>query len=126
VVTVENSAFVSNVADFGGGLFNNNGAVTIVGSTFDSNRSFGGGALVNSGELTIIGSTFSNNVADEGGGRFTTTGIVRIIRSRFTKNNAAHFVGGIVFAEDFDTLAVWPTALSVIGWEPLWPWTRPN
>jgi hypothetical protein len=32
----------------------------------------------------------------------------------------------IVLAEDFDTLTVWPTALSVIGWKPGRLGTSPN
>jgi hypothetical protein len=32
----------------------------------------------------------------------------------------------IVFAENFDTLSVCPTALSVIGWKPLLPGTIHN
>jgi hypothetical protein len=92
-VTVQNSAFVNNrAASVGGGLVNNNGAVTIIESIFDSNGGGGfgtgsAGALWNSGELTIIRSTFSNNhhVFDSGG-LTTTNGIVRITSSRFTKN----------------------------------------
>ena len=77
VVTVENSAFVSNVA----ALANNNGAVTIIESTFDSNRGLNG-ALWNNGELTIIGSTFSNNLADDvAGGLLTIDGIPPKIES---------------------------------------------
>src|SRR5262249_13775776 len=67
----------NNNADFGGGLFNNNGTVTITHTTFDGNDAqFSGGGLSNGlllgivegDTVTIANSTFVHNISDGGGG----------------------------------------------------------
>src|SRR5262249_58555579 len=52
---------------FGGGI-QNNGALTVTGSTFTGNRANFGGGIQNSGTLTVTGSTLSGNAAAGGGG----------------------------------------------------------
>jgi len=53
----------NNGGSWGGGIYNNNGWVTVTDSVFSSNTANYGGGITNDGTLTIIGSTFSNNKA---------------------------------------------------------------
>src|SRR6267154_1818364 len=63
-----------NSADFGGGIFNLNGALTVNNCTISGNEAaFSGGGIVNSGSaaaarLTITNSTISDNSATANGG----------------------------------------------------------
>src|SRR5262249_39324637 len=52
---------------FGGGI-QNNGTLTVTGSTFTGNRANFGGGIQNNGTLTVTGSTLSGNAAAGGGG----------------------------------------------------------
>lgn len=76
-VTVVNSTFTGNLAEFGGGAIYNQAALSIYDSAFDSNRVWGvpssgsgGGAIYNTtsaGRLEIAGSAFTSNTAGRGG-----------------------------------------------------------
>ena len=55
----------------GGGICNNEGSITISGSTISNNIAnylYGGGIYNYDGSITISGSTISNNSARDGGG----------------------------------------------------------
>ena len=91
-VTVTNSIFSSNQADYGGGIdHQGSGTLVIVDSTFSDNSasSKGGGIHTFSGTLTVTNSTFSNNSADwRGGGINQDGGTVTVTNSTFSDNNA--------------------------------------
>ncbi len=71
-ISISNSTFSGNTtSQFGGAIFNNNGALTISNSTFSGNSARLGGAIFNAsstGPLTIESSTISGNSARQGGG----------------------------------------------------------
>jgi hypothetical protein len=68
-MTITNSTFSGNSADFGGGIFNNGGTMTVTNSTFSGNSaiSAGGGIANADGTVTITNSTISGNSVILGG-----------------------------------------------------------
>src|SRR6266566_3351517 len=90
----------------GGGLFNDDGTVSIANSTFANNSGGDGGGLATlDGTLTITNSTFANNSAAWGGGLWNGSGVnsiigdtsstVSISNSTFANNSAGRFGGGL-------------------------------
>jgi len=71
-----------------GAIYNNNGAVSVADTTFDSNHATTGGAIYNQGgTLTIDRSTFSSNPADaDGGAIFNNTGTLTVADTSFLTN----------------------------------------
>ncbi len=58
----------------GGAIYNNEGQMTVVDATFNSNTAAEyGGAIMNRGEMTVSGSEFVNNVAGLIGGAISTS-----------------------------------------------------
>lgn len=85
------------------------GYVTISNSKFDSNfAEFGGAVLQLGGNLEIINTTFANNRALENGGAiYTSNATVTISKSEFSKNSADKDsgYGGAVFV-DYGTVKI--------------------
>ncbi len=85
----------------GGGIFNNDGTLSISNSTLSNNSApnefgSGGGIFNNGGTLSIDNSTFANNSASgEGGGIFNNGGTLSINNSTFANNSASGDGGGI-------------------------------
>src|SRR5439155_23348114 len=75
-LSVVDSTFSGNMADFGGGLSNVNAAVAVVlRTTFRGNLAhFYGGGLMNDNAavVDVYETTFSNNIAANGGGVFNS------------------------------------------------------
>ena len=68
-VTIKNSTFDSNTATFfGGAIFNNGGAVSLINSTFAANSAQEGGGIDNYGTMTLINSTVADNTSAGNGG----------------------------------------------------------
>src|SRR5882757_2402542 len=97
-----------NSADFGGGIFNLNGALTVNNCTISGNgAAFSGGGIVNSGSgtaatLTITNSTISDNsaTANDGGGILngaagSALASVIVSNSTLSDNSATANGGGI-------------------------------
>ena len=98
VVTVTHSALYSNAADYGGGILNYSGTLTVQNSTLYSNTAIheGGGLHNYYGALTAYGSTLSGNTAiHEGGGLYNYYGTLTAYGSTFYSNTAADFGGGL-------------------------------
>ena len=100
-VDIINSSFANNSAEQGNGgaIFNMEGTVDITNSSFTGNSAeYGGGAIFNTGAtMTITDSTFSNNSAyDEGGAIFNMEGTMTITDSSFTGNSAEQGIGGAI------------------------------
>ncbi len=99
-VTLSQSTLAGNNAATGGGIFNNNGLLTVSQSTVVSNSGssavLGGGAIRNSGgEATIVDSTFfANSITNGRGGALFNIGTMFVTESTFD-NNSAQFGGGI-------------------------------
>ncbi len=86
----------------GGGIYNNQGALTLTGSTLEDNVATGdipitagqGGGIYNRGTLKVSGTTFLNNMGDNGGGIFNRTTLT-VINSTFSGNVVTNLGGGV-------------------------------
>ena len=66
-LSIVNSNFSDNLAEYSGGAIANGGELNIVNSSFSHNSAEAGGAIDNWGELSVSGSYFSDNSAEWGG-----------------------------------------------------------
>ncbi|HUI88698.1 MAG TPA: FG-GAP-like repeat-containing protein [Anaerolineales bacterium] len=102
-LTVTGSTFSSNSANNHGGGINNNGTLTVTGSTFSGNfAGFHGGGISNSGALTVTNSTFQGNTATYYGGGIINSGTLTVTNSTFYGNsagNSGNYYGGGIFNE---------------------------
>jgi CSLREA domain-containing protein len=110
-LTVTDSTFSSNTADFGGGgggIFNaSGGTLTVTDSAFSANSAnFGGGIGNVGGTATVTDSSFSSNSAVDGGGIANSSfGTLTVTNSSFSGNSANDDGGGIANSS-FGTLTV--------------------
>ncbi|MDB9493351.1 right-handed parallel beta-helix repeat-containing protein [Spirulina major CS-329] len=105
-VTLTNSTVSGNSANsWGGGIFMDNGSVTLTNSTVSGNSAeYGGGIYVDFGSVTLTNSTVSGNFADEdGGGIFMDDGPVMLNNSTIAFNTAAGDTGGGIAVGDDNT-----------------------
>ncbi|MHC4875350.1 MAG: choice-of-anchor Q domain-containing protein [Planctomycetota bacterium] len=103
-VTITESEFDANTADFGGGLFNNSQtAVTISDSDFSNNTAMtDGGGIFNdrTGALSVTGTTLSGNVAGrDGAGIYNNDLSVTTLSDSTLTSNSATVNGGGLFNE---------------------------
>ena len=103
-LTLEDSTFSGNSANYGGGIYNF-GTATITNSTLSGNSAaFRGGGIHNSGTATITNSTLSGNYsALDGGGIFNEGGTATITNSTLS-GNSAHSGGGGIFNNGTTTI----------------------
>src|SRR5580658_4611232 len=75
-LTIENSTFTGNSAEFGGAIFASLGTASITNSTFADNSATDGGAIFNNNTnpLLLTNDTFWENTATSGGALFEATG----------------------------------------------------
>jgi hypothetical protein len=103
VLRVINSTFSSNASDInvygGGAIYNSNGDMLVVGSTFTGNTAAGGGnggAITwNFGTNVIVSSTFSGNSSMNGGAIMAQNGVGVVAGSTVTGNSATNLGEGI-------------------------------
>ena len=101
-LTIINCTFLNNGnGDDGGIIFDaNGGSLTVINSTFKKNTADYGGAIYSIGNLTVINSIFTDNVGTyEGGAIHFSRGTLNIEGSTFTNNRASkEDGGGAIFA----------------------------
>jgi hypothetical protein len=111
---VNNSQILNNSTGpgfAGGGIFNNNGTVTISSSTVSGNASPYGGGIDSVGTLTIDGSTISGNFATVAlGGGLDVGGIIHINNS-VIENNFAELGGGGINATTAGNVSITNSAV---------------
>ena len=102
----------------GGGIENDQGAVTITGSTLSADNAYNGGITVGGGGIenvdgtvTATDTTFSQNIADYnggGGGLFNDNGTTEITASTLAHNltHRQHGAGGGNIENEFGTVSV--------------------
>ena len=98
-LTIDNCTIEGNASAFGGGVFNDNGTLTIIESTIaDNDGDSSGGAIYNFlGAVDVFGTVFSsNNVGSgSGGGIFNDSGTLSITDSTFSGNTTGNRGGGL-------------------------------
>ena len=103
-LNTQNFIFNSNIKinSNGGAIFNINGTVNIVNSTFSNNLGTYGGAIYNNHELNISDSIFNNNTGQIGGAIYNANNLgfshSVILNSTFIYNIAN--VGGAIYNND--------------------------
>ena len=90
---VYNSNFISNTAEYGGGIFSEDN-MDIYNSTFIKNPASYGGAVYSRGNMSIFSSGFENNSASYGGAIISEMNM-NIYNSSFIKNRAYRYGGAI-------------------------------
>jgi hypothetical protein len=81
-LTLINTTVSGNVADVGGGIWNDAGTVTLVNSTVSGNTANkGGGLWPEFGTMVLTNSTVSGNTATEGGAILTFEGTITVTNS---------------------------------------------
>ena len=93
-VSVPGSSVYGNTADFGAGLYNNDGTESVIRSTVERNTASGQGGgiyIVNAGTMTLTRSAVESNTADggpgSGGGIYKSSGTVTLDHSWARKNS---------------------------------------
>ena len=107
-VTIENGN-----SFFGGGIYNDNGTLTLTDSTVSGNSTtyYGGGIYNYSGTLTLTNSTVSGNSSYDGGGIFNFyNGTLTLTNSTVSGNSSTYYGGGIL--NYFATLALTNSTVS--------------
>ena len=98
VVTMEGLRITGGAGYGGGGGIHNSGTLTIQHCEIERNTAVdgrGGGVYNAQGILTVIDSTFSLNSAEGGGGIFNYGGTVSVTGSRFIANSTTGFGGAL-------------------------------
>ncbi|MBN1912615.1 MAG: hypothetical protein JW818_23035, partial [Pirellulales bacterium] len=102
-VTIEDSVFSGNSADYGGGIFVDVGDLTVTGTVFSNNKAnaSGGGLYVNGytafSTAFIDRATFSGNSAQYGGGFLNDSGYLVMTNSVMSGNSVTQ-AGGAIFS----------------------------
>jgi hypothetical protein len=138
-VALSRSAIVSNSARYGGGLYNQDGFITLTNAMVSANVGGGlnnqvfpmtvtdsvisdnigntvddlGSGIVNSGQLVVSGSTISGNASGgAGGGVEALYGDVSIVNSTISGNTAGATGGGV---DAFGNVSVELTSVTITG-----------
>ncbi|MCO5195749.1 MAG: right-handed parallel beta-helix repeat-containing protein, partial [Anaerolineae bacterium] len=101
--TVNQTTLQNGSAEFGGGIYNDNGTLTVTNSTFSNNTAIDNGGAISSGAysatLAVSNSTFTNNSAVFGGAiaqiADDTISVTTISNSTFSGNSATY--GGAIY-----------------------------
>ncbi|WP_131750077.1 autotransporter domain-containing protein, partial [Legionella beliardensis] len=94
---LNSSIFINNAAAAGGALFSANSTISINDSTFANNTAEFNGGVIFSGDsaLGLFNSTFSNNTASEGGVLYSANNTTTVNNSTFANNTAN--TGGAIY-----------------------------
>jgi hypothetical protein len=100
-LTVTNSSFSGNQADYGGAIYTGNGLLVVKNDTFSGNSATIDSGAVNDfygGTVEVYSSTFVGNSAPHGGAIGNRSGSVAVTNSTFTGNTASVSGGAIICA----------------------------
>ena len=92
-ITAGNASSICHNCDWGGGLYNENGNLSITNVTFENNNgSTGGGMISNGGSPSLTNVTFDDNRASNGsgGGMHNEIGNPSLINVTFSGNSAIY------------------------------------
>ncbi len=85
MITVSNTTFHQNVANFGGGVFANQDAL-LAQVSFDANTSNSGAGLYGVGPITAMAVSVANNIASGNGGGLYAANLVQVDKSLVQNN----------------------------------------
>jgi len=95
-------AVSENTADYGGGVYNSSGTLSVVSATFSGNvgDDYGGGIYNSGGTVSILNSTLTGNTAvnsssSYGGGVYNSYGTLTVSNCTLASNTAKTSGGGI-------------------------------
>jgi len=90
--------FVDDSTNYGGAIYLNGGTVTVNNSKFSNNLADWGSALylINGGVVTVSGSNFIDNSTISEGGAVMDLGFVTVTGSSFKDNTA--ILGGVIYS----------------------------
>lgn len=108
-VTVRDSSFDHNSAEFGGAVFNP-GALTVSACTFTANSAIEGGGIYNGGTADVRGSAFTGDSASDSGGGLYNLGTASLQQSTLSGNSGTD--GGGVFNGTSGTLSLKDSSLT--------------
>jgi uncharacterized repeat protein (TIGR01451 family) len=95
-VTIQDLSIRFGYSTRGGGIFNDQGGLTLKNTSVITNTaSDSGGGICNNGELTVTNSIFSGNIANFGGGIYNSENELYLTDVIFQKNSGS--VGGGVY-----------------------------
>ena len=100
ILTVTNSVFYTNAAEYGGALFNENSSL-IYNCTFSSNQGQYGGAVYNQGYFNLTCSTLTKNFAYYNGGVFAGYGGNANLKFNRIVGNIADYGPGVYTDKDY-------------------------
>jgi len=112
-LTIKDSTFQLNKADFGGGVWSHSGTLRVINSTFRENIAVFQGGGIDGDSTSVRGSTFSANAAYESGGGIFGAGNLSVTNSTLSANAASQSGGGIFMM--FGTLTMRNSTLSGNG-----------
>ncbi len=104
-LTVEECAFIGNFANDGGGAITDSSTATVtaIDSTFSGNSSSGPGGAINADGVTVSNSTFSDNSGQDGSA-IAAGGTATVTNSTFSGNSSAASGGGALNISGVGTL----------------------
>jgi hypothetical protein len=100
-VSINSVTLTAGSNSFAGGIYNNQGTVTLDNSTVSGNTGDYGGGIVNVGTLTLNSSTVSNNSAGvDAGGIYSALGTTLTLNNSTVSGNSAGLNGGGVYVTE--------------------------
>ena len=93
----------NSAQQYGGGIYTQTGAMTIVNSSIQANAAvgfYGGGMFIRDGVVNFDNSVIGANTAPWGGGLSMAQGTTTILRSVLANNTASNGCGGGIYTQD--------------------------
>jgi len=113
-VIIANFTIRNGATDYGGGIYNNEGTLTVINSILTGNNVNGNGGAIydNNGTVTITNSTLTGNTALSSGGAIfkDNYGLLNISKSNLTGNTAD--TGGAIAIWYFSTVTITNSTLT--------------
>lgn len=103
--SVGGGAIKGGNSDYAGGVYVENGTLTLESGAITGNRAYdGGGVYIRDGELRQTGGSISDNSATEGGGVYIGGGVLQQTGGSISGNTALE--GGGIFVQNSDTYRI--------------------
>ena len=109
---IESCEFSYNYASYGGAIHANDASlITILNSTFSSNRGSGALSSLNNSVVKATGCTFNNNVGTSGGVIYNNNYCSAVFLNCIMRNNTASSSGGALYNTTYSTCTLYNTLI---------------